>query len=153
MTERYDDKKAFCRFVPALLLFAAVQFGERTEKSQVETHTKHKLAVGSCISLSNSVSHDSISGSGWTCQRVGKIAILTIAKNCSISDSWGYSVIGSLPDGWKPNKQSLYPTSLQQSGNNDVLAGVQSNGEIFCQGKGTTWRSGWLFALIVYVIA
>lgn len=41
MTERYDDKKAFCRFVPALLLFAAVQFGERTEKHQVETHTKH----------------------------------------------------------------------------------------------------------------
>ena len=41
MTERYDDKKAFCRFVPALLLFAAVQLGERTEKPQVETHTKH----------------------------------------------------------------------------------------------------------------
>lgn len=41
MTERYDDKIAFCRFVPALLLFAAFQFGERTAKSQVETHTKH----------------------------------------------------------------------------------------------------------------
>ncbi len=41
MTERYDDKIAFCRFVPALLLFAAFQFGERTAKSQVEMHTKH----------------------------------------------------------------------------------------------------------------
>jgi hypothetical protein len=41
MTERYDDKKASCRFVPALLLFATAKFGERTGKYQVETHTKH----------------------------------------------------------------------------------------------------------------
>ena len=101
----------------------------------------------------DSVSHDSISGSGWTCHRIGKIAILNIVKSCSISDDWGYSAIGSLPEGWKPNKQSVCPTSLQQSGNNDVVAGVQTNGEIFCQGKGTSWRNGWLFALVVYVIA
>lgn len=58
-----------------------------------------------------------------------------------------------MPEGWKPNKQSVCPTSLQQSGNNDVVAGVQTNGEIFCQGKGTSWHNGWLFALVVYVIA
>ncbi len=103
--------------------------------------------------LGDSVSHDSISGSGWTCHRIGKIAILNIVKSCSISDDWGYSAIGSMPEGWRPNKQSVCPTSLQQSDNNDVVAGVQTNGEIFCQGKGTSWRNGWLFALVVYVIA
>jgi len=41
MIGRYADQEAFCRFVPALLLFAAAKFGERAEKSQVETHTKH----------------------------------------------------------------------------------------------------------------
>ena len=41
MIGRYADQEAFCRFVPALLLFAAVKFGERAGKSQVETHTKH----------------------------------------------------------------------------------------------------------------
>lgn len=107
----------------------------------------------SISALGDSVSHDSISGSGWTCYRIGKIAILNIVKSCSISDGWGYSAIGSLPEGWKPNKQSVCPTSLQQSSNNDVVAGVQTNGEIFCQGKGTSWRNGWLFALVVYVIA
>lgn len=153
MTERYDDKKAFCRFVPALLLFAAVQFGERTEKPQVETHTKHKLAVGSCISLSNSVSHDSISGDGWTCSRIGKLAVMNFVKDCSISGDWGCGSIDILPDGWRPIKQVIAPTSLQASSRNDVVFGIQSNGEILIQGKGTSWRSGWLFALAVYVIA
>ncbi len=113
----------------------------------------HAMPVPWDLGYRDSVSHDSISGSGWTCHRIGKIAILNIVKSCSISDDWGYSAIGSLPEGWKPNKQSVCPTSLQQSGNNDVVAGVQTNGEIFCQGKGTSWRNGWLFALVVYVIA
>lgn len=107
----------------------------------------------SISALGDSVSQDSISGSGWTCRRIGKIAILNIVKSCSISDGWGYSSIGTLPEGWEPSEQSVCPTSLQQSSSNDVVAGVQTDGEIFCQGKGTSWRNGWLFALVVYVIA
>ena len=78
---------------------------------------------------------------------------MNFVKNCSISDDWGYSSIDILPDGWRPIKQVLAPTSLQASSRNDVVFGIQSNGEIFIQGKGTSWRSGWLFALAVYVIA
>lgn len=103
--------------------------------------------------LGDSVSHDSISGDGWTCRRIGKLAVMNFVKNCSISDDWGYSSIDILPDGWRPIKQVIAPTSLQASSRNDVVFCLQSNGEIFIQGKGTSWRSGWLFALAVYVIA
>lgn len=100
----------------------------------------------------DSVSQASISGSGWTCNRVGNVAILNIVKNCSISGDWGHGSIDTLPDGWRPIKQTVVPTSLQASSRNDVVLGVQPDGEIYIQGKGTSWREGWLFALAVYVI-
>ena len=102
--------------------------------------------------LGDSVSQASISGSGWTCNRVGNVAILNIVKNCSISGDWGHGSIDTLPDGWRPIKQTVVPTSLQASSRNDVVLGVQPDGEIYIQGKGTSWREGWLFALAVYVI-
>lgn len=107
----------------------------------------------SISALGDSVSHDSISGDGWTCSRIGKLAVMNFVKSCSISDDWGYGSIDILPDGWRPIKQVIAPTSLQESSRNDVVFGIQSNGVIFIQGKGTSWRSGWLFALAVYVIA
>lgn len=110
-------------------------------------------SLPSLVSLRDSVSHASISGSGWTCHRIGKIAVMNFVKNCSISDDWGYGSIGTLPDGWRPIKQTVVPTSLQASSRNDVVLGVQPDGEIYIQGKGTSWREGWLFALVVYVIA
>jgi integrase len=45
MTERYDDKKVFCRFVPALCHFVAFMLGERAGKSQVETRMKQKKST------------------------------------------------------------------------------------------------------------
>ena len=101
----------------------------------------------------DSVSQASISGDGWTCSRVGNVAILSIVKNCSISGDWGYGSIDILPEGWRPINQMVVPTSLQASTRNDVVLGVQPDGEIYIQGKATSWRSGWVFALVVYVIA
>ena len=103
--------------------------------------------------LGDSVSQASISGDGWTCSRVGNVAILSIVKNCSISGDWGYGSIDILPEGWRPINQMVVPTSLQASTRNDVVLGVQPDGEIYIQGKATSWRSGWVFALVVYVIA
>lgn len=101
----------------------------------------------------DSISHTTISGTGWSAHKIGKLGIVYIGISTSISDGWSDTTIGMLPDGWKPSHEPTAPTALQASGNNDVVIRLFKDGSICITGKGTSWRSGWVFAVVPYIIA
>lgn len=103
--------------------------------------------------LWHSISHTTISGTGWSAHKIGKLGIVYIGISTSISDGWSNTTIGMLPDGWKPSYEPTTPTALQDSRNNDVVARLFKDGSICIVGKGTSWRSGWVFAVVPYIIA
>ena len=85
-----------------------------------------------------------------TADRVGKVVMLTIAGDYSISDAWGTTTVCKLP--WKPATQVFFAITLQD-GLSGVIGQVDGNGYVIVNGKGTQWRKGWLFGSATYVVA
>ena len=74
---------------------------------------------------------------------------LTICTgDLSISDSWGIANVCVLP--WKPTFNVNFAVVLQ-GGLSGVIGVLGKDGSLTIQGKGTQWRSGWLFGAASYV--
>lgn len=99
------------------------------------------------------MSQGTFSASGINADRYGKVVCIGIAGEFSISDSWGSKSICTLPAGFRPKRTITAPTSLQESGNNDVTVMFDKDGSVYIKGKGTAWRSGWLFCTVAFVAA
>lgn len=86
---------------------------------------------------------------GVTAERVGGVVTLTISTGgLSIGDGWGAVDVCTLP--WKP-KFYVYFAVILQGGVSGVIGVIQEDGSLVIQGKGTQWRSGWLFGAASYV--
>lgn len=100
-----------------------------------------------------SVSHETFRAAGIDTDRCGKVVCISIANSLSIPDAWGTCSICTLPKGFRPRRTITAPTSLQESGNNDVTVVFTASGDVYVQGKGTSWRSGWLFCTVSFIAA
>ena len=84
-----------------------------------------------------------------TAERVGGVVTLTIATgDLSIGDEWGITGVCTLP--WKPAFAVYFAVALQK-GLSGVIGVIGKDGSLSIQGKGTQWRSGWLFGAASYV--
>ena len=99
--------------------------------------------------LGDSVSHESFSKNRVTAERVGRVVTLTIATgDLSIDNDWGTVDVCALP--WKPAFTVTFAVALQ-GGLSGVVGVIEKDGSLYIQGKGTQWRSGWLFGMASYV--
>lgn len=84
-----------------------------------------------------------------TAEKVGGVVTLTIATGeLSIGDEWGTVNVCTLP--WKP-AFAVYFAVVLQGGLSGVIGVLRKDGSLTIQGKGTQWRSGWLFGAASYV--
>lgn len=103
--------------------------------------------------LGDSVSHETFRAAGIDSDRCGKVVCVSIAKSLSIPDAWGTYTICTLPEGFRPRRTITAPTSLQESSNNDVTVVFTASGDVYVQGKGTSWSGGWLFCTVSFIAA
>ena len=103
--------------------------------------------------LSDSVSQETFRASGIDVDRCGKVVCVSIARSFSISDAWGTASVCTLPNGFRPRRTITAATTLQESGSNDVTVVLTASGDVYVQGKGTSWRSGWLFCTASFIAA
>ena len=84
-----------------------------------------------------------------TAERVGDVVTLTIGTgDLSIGNEWGTVNVCALP--WKPAFTVNFAVILQ-GGLSGVIGVILKDGSLIIQGKGTQWRSGWLFGAASYV--
>lgn len=92
-----------------------------------------------------------ITGDGYAVHKVGRIVLVTISIDTSIGDAWGQKSIATLPSNYEPIKEPSCVLALQGGYDSSVIARITHSGDIVVQGKGTGWRSGWVFGSFAYI--
>lgn len=92
-----------------------------------------------------------IAGDGYFAHKVGRIVLVTIGLNTSIGDAWGQKSIATLPGNYEPVKEYTCALAVQGGYDSSVTAKITHGCDIIVQGKGTEWRSGWVFGSLAYI--
>lgn len=92
-----------------------------------------------------------IEGDGYTVHKVGRIVFVTICISTSIEDAWGQKSIVTLPSNYEPINECICALAVQGGYDNSVIAIITHSCDIVVQGKGTGWRSGWVFGSFAYI--
>ena len=90
---------------------------------------------------------------GVRADKFGRVVCVSVYREASISGHWESTVLCTLPEGFRPRTLIAAGVGLQESGNNDVVITIGKGGTVSVQGKGTAWRSGWLFCTTSFIAA
>lgn len=92
-----------------------------------------------------------ITGDGYAVHKVGRIVLVTISMSTSIGDAWSQKSIVTLPSNYEPIKEYSCALAVQGGYDSSVIARITHSCNIVVQGKGTGWRSGWVFGSFAYI--